>query len=267
MFRSRLSRYNTIDCQQVMPTPVVLIHSLPCTIPKPICETKPLFPFPQEPCDPTIIPVEIGSWPPSSNPPPGTVLSKEEGWVPPGYLRCDGSTVSRLKYAKLFAVIGTYYGEGDNHTTFHLPHLTNDCDPLVMYIINYDTQSADVPPYVPQPGGTSNIQIMPYPMDFVPTPGTILHNTMNFLPPGYLVCDGSNVLRNSYVFLFNMIGIYYGEGDGSTTFTLPNLINNDDMPFQYIIRYDIQIIPTVVIAPNLTVSGVNMDGVQTFEFS
>jgi len=104
-------------------------------------------------------------------------------------------------------------------------------------------------------------------MDFVPPPGTILHNTMNFLPPGYLVCDGSNVARDQYVFLFNMIGIYYGVGDGTATFTLPNLITNPDQPFQYIIRYDIQVIPHVVITPNLSVSGVNMNGVQTFEFS
>jgi len=268
MFRSKLARYNTIGCQEVMPVPVVPIASLPRTLPKPIAQIDPpLFPFPQTPCDPTIIPVEIGTWPPCSNPPPGTILSKETGWVPPGYLQCDGSAVSRITYAKLFAVVGTYFGEGDGTTTFNIPQLTNDCNPNIMYIINYDTRSADTPPYVPPSSGTSNVQILPYPMDFVPPPGTILHNTMNFLPPGYLVCDGSNVARDQYVFLFNMIGIYYGVGDGTTTFTLPNLITNPDQPFQYIIRYDIQVIPHVVITPNLSVSGVNMNGVQTFEFS
>lgn len=279
MFRSRLSRYNTIECQQVMPTPVVLKYTLPCTIPKPFCEVNPLFPFPQEP----VTSLPIGSWPPSSNPPPGTILSIATGWVPAGYLQCDGSAVSRTTYARLFAAIGTFYGEGDAHSTFHLPQLTNDCNPLIMYIINYDTQSGTVPPTLPpppvctgtttggnanetQPGITANVQILPYPMDFVPPPGSILHNTVNFLPPGYLVCDGSDVLRDQYVFLFNMIGIYYGVGDGSTTFTLPNLVTQS-MPFQYIIRYDIQIIPNVTVLPNLSVSGVNMGGLQTFEFS
>jgi len=123
-FRTRLSRYNTIDCQEVMPVPVVLIYSLPCTIPTPICEIPPpIFPFPQEPCDPTIIPIEIGSWPPNYHPTPGTFLQKETGAVPDGYLACDGSEISRTTYAPLFSVIGTYYGDGDHTTTFNLPIL------------------------------------------------------------------------------------------------------------------------------------------------
>lgn len=140
LFRSRLSRYNTIDCQQVMPVPVVLVYTLPCTIPTPICELPPLFPFPQESCEPKIIPVEIGTWPPCSNPLPGTILTKETGDVPPGYLACDGAEVSRMTYIKLFAITGTYYGEGDGTSTFNLPRLVNDCNPYVMYIINADTQ-------------------------------------------------------------------------------------------------------------------------------
>ena len=135
MFRSRLARYNTIDCQQVMPVPVVLKYTLPCTVPKPICEAPPLFPYRQESCDPTIIPVDIGTWPPKYNPPLGTILSKEKGSVPTGYLSCDGTAISRVIYTKLFKIIGTYYGEGDKTTTFNLPQFINDCDPNIMYII------------------------------------------------------------------------------------------------------------------------------------
>ncbi|MDQ3914769.1 MAG: tail fiber protein [Actinomycetota bacterium] len=43
------------------------------------------------------------------------------GTLPPGWLLCDGSDVSRSTYANLFEVIGTAYGEGDGHTTFNLP--------------------------------------------------------------------------------------------------------------------------------------------------
>lgn len=43
--------------------------------------------------------------------------------VPPGYLYCDGSEVSRQAYDKLFAVIGTTWGEGDGENTFNLPDL------------------------------------------------------------------------------------------------------------------------------------------------
>lgn len=40
---------------------------------------------------------------------------------------------------------------------------------------------------------------------------------------GWLSCDGSNVSRTTYARLFAAIGTTYGPGDGSTTFTLPNL--------------------------------------------
>ncbi|CAF1523824.1 unnamed protein product [Rotaria sp. Silwood1] len=41
----------------------------------------------------------------------------------PPWLLCDGSIVSRSEYPRLFSVIGTKYGEGDNTTTFKLPDL------------------------------------------------------------------------------------------------------------------------------------------------
>lgn len=40
---------------------------------------------------------------------------------PQGWLFCDGRTVSRATFTRLFAVIGTTYGPGDGITTFHLP--------------------------------------------------------------------------------------------------------------------------------------------------
>lgn len=41
--------------------------------------------------------------------------------APTGWLLCDGSAVSRITYAALFAVIGTAFGVGDGSTTFNLP--------------------------------------------------------------------------------------------------------------------------------------------------
>lgn len=41
-------------------------------------------------------------------------------------------------------------------------------------------------------------------------------------PANWLVCDGSAVSRTTYADLFSIIGTTYGEGDGSTTFNLPN---------------------------------------------
>ena len=44
-------------------------------------------------------------------------------------------------------------------------------------------------------------------------------------PAGWLLCDGSAVSRTTYSKLFEVLGTAYGEGDGSTTFNVPNLQN------------------------------------------
>lgn len=46
--------------------------------------------------------------------------------APTGWLKCNGATVSRTTYAKLFAVIGTTYGAGNGTTTFSLPDLRGE---------------------------------------------------------------------------------------------------------------------------------------------
>lgn len=50
-----------------------------------------------------------------------TVIPNQPGDVPPGWLLCDGSAVSRETYKALFAAIGTKHGQGDGKTTFNLP--------------------------------------------------------------------------------------------------------------------------------------------------
>lgn len=55
--------------------------------------------------------------------PVGFILAFAGDQVPNGYLKCDGSAVSRTEYSELFGVIGTKYGSGDGSTTFNLPNL------------------------------------------------------------------------------------------------------------------------------------------------
>jgi microcystin-dependent protein len=43
--------------------------------------------------------------------------------IPPGWLLCNGTNVSRTTYASLFAAIGTAWGGGDGSTTFNLPDM------------------------------------------------------------------------------------------------------------------------------------------------
>ena len=44
-------------------------------------------------------------------------------------------------------------------------------------------------------------------------------------PQGWLLCDGSAISRTDYAELYAVIGDTYGDGDGSTTFNLPDLVD------------------------------------------
>lgn len=55
--------------------------------------------------------------------PAGTLSQYAGSSAPSGYLLCQGQAVSRTTYSKLFAIVGTTYGTGDNSTTFNLPDL------------------------------------------------------------------------------------------------------------------------------------------------
>lgn len=53
-------------------------------------------------------------------------------------------------------------------------------------------------------------------------PGVMLPYGGTSAPAGFLLCDGSIVSRATYADLFAAIGENFGEGDGSTTFHLPD---------------------------------------------
>ena len=55
----------------------------------------------------------------------------------------------------------------------------------------------------------------------IPT-GMLLPFAGTEVPEGFLLCNGANISRTDYAALFAAIGTKWGEGDGSTTFTLPN---------------------------------------------
>jgi microcystin-dependent protein len=46
----------------------------------------------------------------------------------------------------------------------------------------------------------------------------------DFVPEGWLLCNGQALQIRQYNALFSLLGINYG-GDGKTTFCLPNLAN------------------------------------------
>jgi microcystin-dependent protein len=53
--------------------------------------------------------------------------------------------------------------------------------------------------------------------------GAVLSFAMNTAPTGWLECDGAALDRTTYETLFTAIGTTFGEGDGSTTFNIPDL--------------------------------------------
>ncbi|MFS4437847.1 phage tail protein [Paracoccaceae bacterium GXU_MW_L88] len=55
--------------------------------------------------------------------PAGALITFAGTEPPSGWLECDGSQIRRDTYAKLFAAIGTIFGDGDGETTFAVPDL------------------------------------------------------------------------------------------------------------------------------------------------
>lgn len=55
----------------------------------------------------------------------------------------------------------------------------------------------------------------------VPIGGVMLY-AGETAPTGWLLCDGSAVSRSTYSQLFAALGTYYGEGNGTTTFGIPD---------------------------------------------
>ncbi len=53
--------------------------------------------------------------------------------------------------------------------------------------------------------------------------GTVTSFAGNIAPIGWLLCNGDTVSRETYKCLFEIIGTTFGNGDGVTTFNLPDL--------------------------------------------
>jgi len=54
-------------------------------------------------------------------------------------------------------------------------------------------------------------------------PGDLKMRAASNVPNGWRECDGSEVSRAEFADLFAVIGTTYGDGDGATTFNLPDL--------------------------------------------
>lgn len=57
--------------------------------------------------------------------PTGAIILYTVAVIPPGFLKCDGSTVSQTTYAALFTLIGHSYGADPGGGNFILPNLNS----------------------------------------------------------------------------------------------------------------------------------------------
>jgi microcystin-dependent protein len=81
------------------------------------------------------------------------------------------------------------------------------------------------PPAVPTPSGANDATPKSY-VDGVAAGapiGSMLMWAAATAPTGYLLCNGAAVSRTTYADLFTAIGTTWGSGDGSTTFSIPDM--------------------------------------------
>ena len=100
--------------------------------------------------------------------------------------------------------------------------------------------------------------------------GTVEYFATTTPPAGYLKADGAAVGRETYPDLYAAIGTTFGEGDGSTTFNLPDLIDRfaqgSNTPGQKLLaglpNIDGEILQ-VGVQTNLNATGAFFDGVPS----
>jgi microcystin-dependent protein len=99
--------------------------------------------------------------------------------------------------------------------------LNSAATPVVSNIVTADLVDANVTTAKIANGAVTQEKLNSS-VTLVPT-GAIMPFAMNSAPSGWLAANGSAVSRTAFAALFAAIGTTYGAGDGSTTFTLPDL--------------------------------------------
>ena len=195
-----------------------------------------------------------------STSPVGTMLDwPTTSSYPTGYLRADGTAVSRTSYADLFSLIGTTYGIGDNVSTFNLPNLVAAGSGSPVKIIKASLGGIVEPSTVAHAashirGGSDIIDGDRVQVDYVPTnytrdsaasgagavtdltahlsgidmilpAGMLMPYAGSTEPTGWVFCYGqtvNSVSNTAYARLWTAIGTTYG-GASASSFILPDL--------------------------------------------
>lgn len=62
-------------------------------------------------------------------------------------------------------------------------------------------------------------------IDSITVGAIVMFAGLSNIPNGFLLCDGSELSRETYPELFSVIGTTWGSGDGVNTFNLPDIVN------------------------------------------
>jgi hypothetical protein len=102
------------------------------------------------------------------------------------------------------------------------PHVRTYIDEEKLRVASDGTITSDEEPAVDEPAADVPVYDTPSSVPEVVV-GTVLIYAGDKVPDGFLLCDGREVPRGKYPSLYNAIGEKYGEGDGVTTFNLPDM--------------------------------------------
>lgn len=182
--------------------------------------------------------------------------------TPDYFIEPAGQTLLRSSYPELWrfaqenGLVGKLFGAGDGSTTFtvtdirgHLISIVNSNDKIGIY--TPDTLLNIQNGFDITEGGANNVirqsnwglklilKALPTPPEFAVPVGTILDYSANTVPVGYLKANGATISRTTFSRLWqwantngmviaqsskpNSANGYYGTGNGSTTFTIPDL--------------------------------------------
>jgi microcystin-dependent protein len=134
---------------------------------------------------------------------------------------CAGTKISHFSSAGLFitstgsATTGIFLNDADNSA-----HISLKAPDVVSSNITYKLPASITNGGFLQTDGSGNLSFQI--VAGVPS-GSVFCMAVATVPSGYLECNGAAVSRTTYAALFAIIGTNYGNGDGSSTFNVPDL--------------------------------------------
>ena len=137
--------------------------------------------------------------------------------------------LTKADAANTYATITTVNGKQDTLTPDQLAAVNSGI--TATRVTSYDAYADEIAAKVNTNQGTENAgkvmavgadgNLVPSTTSVLPIGATVQY-CGDTVPDNFMWCDGSAISRTTYASLFAVIGTKYGEGDGSTTYNLPN---------------------------------------------